>query len=124
MGEVIPFPVKNARTMPVARAPEEGRVVDLDRLARIAAYSVLIKALSRLGRGLPAGAKTEVELHGERQWLTREEIFECAYALIDARDPLLVNLGPGGDRRVMREVSAAVRPMSERAYHGALEDIG
>ena len=124
MGEVIPFPVKNARTKPVARAPEEGRIVDLDRMVRIAAFTVLIKALSRLGSGLPEGGGAMVTLHGDRRWLTREEIFERAYALIDARDPLLVSLGPGGDRRVMREVSGAVRPMSEKAFQRACGEVG
>ena len=119
MGEVIPFPVKNAWTGPVARAPKEGRVVNLDRMARIAAFTVLIRALSHLGRGLPEGGEAEVVLHGEHRPMTREEIFECAYALIDARDPLLVSLGPGGDRRVMRDCGAAFRLMSENAVRSA-----
>jgi hypothetical protein len=119
MGEVIPFPVKNARTMPVARQPGPDQAVDLDRIARIAVFSVLIRALSHLGRGLTEGAKSEVELRGERMWLTREEIFEWAYALIDARDPLLVSLGPGGDTRLMRECGAAFRLTSECGFQQA-----
>ena len=124
MGEVIPFPIKSPRATPDVQKPVPASGVDLDRLAQIASYSVLIKAWSRIGAGLPAGGEAEVVFQGERWQVTREEAFECAYALIDARDVLLTSLGAGGDRRVMRECEAAFRLMSGRGFQRACAGVG
>ncbi len=113
MGEVVPFPIKNRRIKPAAprrqRVPAEAEPLDLDRLAKVAAYSVQIRALSRFAGALPGGGEAEVVFRGERRRLTRKQLFGWAYGMIEDRDPLLTNLGDRGAGRVMRECAAAFR---------------